>query len=313
MLAERVDTWAQAHLALDGHRAWRVPATPGTRAHGGPDRFVPQHQGQDLTTERGPDTPCSPTDSRSTTEDPSAPSVDRERDRASARPGTAPNRRAPQPGPDLSPLCWRGLRCPTVGSPSGGRRCAGASAGLGPRRGAAPARTGASPAVGHVASISPGNDGVARIGSCPNEISPICLGWLPSSRTRNLLARIAQLADSGEVDDYLRLFTDDAVWQMSDNPRTGLVASTRHGLDDIAAGVRERRQAAAERPDVSTMHFIATSSVEVNDDLATAISYFQFVRCGTTELTLLNAGRYDDTMRRTDAGWKLASRTITFR
>src|SRR5437868_14208117 len=60
---------------------------------------------------------------------------------------------------------------------------------------------------------------------------------------RNLVARIAHLCDWGDVDEYINLFTHDAVWTMPDNPQLGLPADERRGRDEIVAGVRseERR------------------------------------------------------------------------
>jgi 3-phenylpropionate/cinnamic acid dioxygenase small subunit len=129
---------------------------------------------------------------------------------------------------------------------------------------------------------------------------------------RGLLARLAQLSDSGEVDTYVTLFTEDAVWELSESPRSGLAASTQRGRDAIGEGARERLRARANRPGVQTMHFIATTAVEVKGEAATAVSYFQFVASGPTGLGLQNAGHYDDTFHKTDYGWKLAHRVISF-
>src|SRR6185437_8123400 len=51
---------------------------------------------------------------------------------------------------------------------------------------------------------------------------------------RNLLARIAHLADDGAVEDYLTQFTGDAVWEMPANPAAGAPADRRVGIADIA-------------------------------------------------------------------------------
>jgi 3-phenylpropionate/cinnamic acid dioxygenase small subunit len=129
---------------------------------------------------------------------------------------------------------------------------------------------------------------------------------------RDLLARIAQLTDRGDVEDYLRLFTEDASWEMPDNPAIGVAASRRVGHEAIAGGVRERRAARHQGPDARTMHFVSTTSIEVDGDSATALSYFQYIASASTEPRLHNVGRYYDSMRRTKDGWKLSSRVITF-
>ena len=53
---------------------------------------------------------------------------------------------------------------------------------------------------------------------------------------RNVLARLAELADSGDTDEYVSLLTDDIVWAMPPNPSIGLAGSERRGHDEIADG-----------------------------------------------------------------------------
>jgi uncharacterized protein (TIGR02246 family) len=130
---------------------------------------------------------------------------------------------------------------------------------------------------------------------------------------RNVVARLAQHADTGAVDDYVGLFTEDALWEMPQNPNTGLPGSTRRGRDDIAAGVHERRAQGVQGPGSNTLHVITTISVNVrDDDTATAHSYFLYYGTTVTAPTLHTMGQYHDTMRRTPAGWKLAHRTIVY-
>src|SRR3954465_6571222 len=94
---------------------------------------------------------------------------------------------------------------------------------------------------------------------------------------RNLLARLAQLADSGGTDEYVSLLTDDVVWVMPENPAVGLPASESRGRDAIAAGQRERIANGIQGPASNTMHMISTVSVRFDDDeLATAHSSFTF-------------------------------------
>jgi 3-phenylpropionate/cinnamic acid dioxygenase small subunit len=132
---------------------------------------------------------------------------------------------------------------------------------------------------------------------------------------RNLLARLAQLADAGETDEYVSLLTDDVVWGMPPNPAIGLPASERHGRDEIAAGQRERIAGGHQGVGSNTMHMISTVSVSFDldgEDLATARSYFTFWADTAAAPVVRSAGRYVDTLRRTDDGWKLARRVITF-
>jgi uncharacterized protein (TIGR02246 family) len=128
---------------------------------------------------------------------------------------------------------------------------------------------------------------------------------------RSLLARLAQLADTGKLDDYLALFTDDAAWVVPAIPQTGVAASERRGLEAIATGVRERRDAGVQGPGSATMHIVTTIAVEVTADQAVATSTWLFIAETATTPHVRAVGRYLDTLRRTDAGWRLARREIT--
>lgn len=129
---------------------------------------------------------------------------------------------------------------------------------------------------------------------------------------RNVLARLAQLADSGGVDEYLALLTDDVVWTMPASPAVGLPASERRGHDEIAAGIDDRRAAGLQGPGSATMHVVTTVSVVADGtDSATARSSFLYWGDTTTAPAVRSMGRYEDAFRRTDGGWKLARRIIT--
>jgi 3-phenylpropionate/cinnamic acid dioxygenase small subunit len=128
---------------------------------------------------------------------------------------------------------------------------------------------------------------------------------------RSLLARIAQLADSGELDEYIGQFTDDAVWAMPANPLMGMDASTRRGHEEILSGVRERRGGGVQGPGTNTRHVITTTAVQVQDDShATARSYYLFFGDTNTTPTLRTMGQYDDVFVQGERGWQLAHRTI---
>jgi len=128
---------------------------------------------------------------------------------------------------------------------------------------------------------------------------------------RNLIARVAQQADTGEVADYCALFTKDAVWAMPPAEKLGLPASERVGIDVIEAGVHERRSAGVQGPGTNTKHVVTTIAVDVTGpDDATGLTYWMFYTDTTTDPAVLNMGRYEDEFRRTADGWKLARRTI---
>ena len=130
---------------------------------------------------------------------------------------------------------------------------------------------------------------------------------------RTVLARIAQLADTGDLDEYVTLFTDDAVWAMPDNPSLGMAASEKVGIGEIRAGAEERRAGGVQGPGTDTRHVLTTTAVFVESDTrATARSYFMFFASTTSQPVLRNMGQYDDVLVRGERGWQLAHRTITF-
>ena len=65
---------------------------------------------------------------------------------------------------------------------------------------------------------------------------------------RNLLARTAQLADWGTLEEYETCYTADAVWSMPASPAVGLPASDVTGREAIIAGARDRRAAGIQGP-----------------------------------------------------------------
>jgi 3-phenylpropionate/cinnamic acid dioxygenase small subunit len=129
---------------------------------------------------------------------------------------------------------------------------------------------------------------------------------------RNVLARLAHLADSGDLDEYLTLFTEDAVWGMPDNPSIGMLANERRGHAEIRAGAEERRASGLQGPGTNTRHVLTTTAVHFeSDDRASARSYFLFFVSTTTEPVVRTMGQYDDVLVRGERGWQLAHRTIT--
>jgi uncharacterized protein (TIGR02246 family) len=123
-------------------------------------------------------------------------------------------------------------------------------------------------------------------------------------KIRNLIARVAILADQGDLDEYVDQFTEDAVWSFPGAPR--------QGRDDIRTGAEERRATAVTGPGSNTRHVLTTISVQVSgDDVATADSYFLFYQNTTTAPTLFNMGYYHDTFTRQGDVWRLARRDIT--
>jgi ketosteroid isomerase-like protein len=119
---------------------------------------------------------------------------------------------------------------------------------------------------------------------------------------RNLIAKVARLADGDDVDAYVDLFTPEAAWEMP--------GAAVHGHDEIRAGSIERRKAGLVGSGAATRHVVTTSVVTVDGDTAGAESTFQFFVDTTTMPRLSMIGTYQDHFVRTDAGWKLARRII---
>jgi uncharacterized protein (TIGR02246 family) len=129
---------------------------------------------------------------------------------------------------------------------------------------------------------------------------------------RTLLARIAQLADTGDLDEYLTCFTEDAVWAMPDNPAVGMTANEKRGHAEILQGAQERRASRLQGPGTESRHVLTTIAVTMDGDArATVRSYFMFFGTTSTAPTLRKMGQYDDVVVKGERGWQLAHRTIT--
>jgi len=129
---------------------------------------------------------------------------------------------------------------------------------------------------------------------------------------RTVLARIAQLADTGDLEEYLTLFTEDAVWGMPDNPAVGMTANEKKGHAEILAGAQERRASGLQGPGTESRHVLTTIAIDVeSEDRATARSYFMFFGSTSTTPTLRTMGQYDDVLVKGERGWQLARRRIT--
>ena len=121
---------------------------------------------------------------------------------------------------------------------------------------------------------------------------------------RNVVARLAQLADEGDLEEYVELFADDALWEMP--------GAAIQGRDNLLAGAIERRAAGTVGPGSNTRHVITTQAVAVDGDDATSDVYWQFWVNTATEPSIALFGTYSDRLVRTSEGWKLAHRSISY-
>ena len=120
---------------------------------------------------------------------------------------------------------------------------------------------------------------------------------------RNRLSRIAQLSDDGDLDDYIECFTEDARWGGSSFPE-------RSGHSEILTAARERRAGGTAGPGSNTRHLISTCVVDIDGDTAKSRSIFLFYGNTQATPTLELMGVWEDELRRTPAGWRLARRSI---
>ena len=121
---------------------------------------------------------------------------------------------------------------------------------------------------------------------------------------RNLVARLAMLADDGDLEEYAALFADDARWEMP--------GAVIEGRENLLAGATERRAVGNVGPGSETRHVIATQAVTLDGDEAISDAYWQFWVNTATEPSVALFGTYRDRLVRTDSGWKLARRDISY-
>ncbi|MCE2391496.1 MAG: nuclear transport factor 2 family protein [Proteobacteria bacterium] len=121
---------------------------------------------------------------------------------------------------------------------------------------------------------------------------------------RNVIARLAHLADDGDLDEYIQIFTPDAVWEGA----AGFAA--RNGREDILSGARERRESGTSGPGTHTRHVVSTTEVRLDGDQASSQSVFRYYTGSNAKPELLLMGVYQDEFRRTPEGWRLARRRI---
>ena len=121
---------------------------------------------------------------------------------------------------------------------------------------------------------------------------------------RNVVARLAILSDGGDLEEYVDLFTDDARWEMP--------GGELQGRENLLAGAIERRSEGTVGPGSNTRHAITTQSVVMDGDEAVSDSYWQFWVNTATEPSVALFGTYRDRLVRTEDGWKLAHRVISF-
>jgi 3-phenylpropionate/cinnamic acid dioxygenase small subunit len=139
------------------------------------------------------------------------------------------------------------------------------------------------------------------------------LRWMADQlEIRNLLAQVAQLADTGDLADYGRCWTNTAVWHPPVHSGVPLKGLERTGITDILAGAQERRDDGIQGPGTNTRHVVSTITVRrVGADRATSRTYWRYYTETDTTPRLATMGHYDDELVRTADGWRLTQRRTT--
>lgn len=126
---------------------------------------------------------------------------------------------------------------------------------------------------------------------------------------RNVIARLAMLADDGDLNEYASLFAEDGVWE----PRTmasGPVVPPIRGRANILAAATQRRANGTQGPGTHMYHSILTTAVTLKGDTASAKSYFVYFKNANTSPQIALFAIYNDAFARTPQGWKLTHRLI---
>lgn len=123
----------------------------------------------------------------------------------------------------------------------------------------------------------------------------------------SLFINYARYVDFGQYDDFVALFTDDAVLNLG---------YKMEGADKIRASMRKR-------PDeLRSRHVLSNISIDVHSqETASGIAYLTLYRhvgpeSLEDEAVMLEGpagvGHYSNTFRRTEEGWRISSCTLEF-
>jgi 3-phenylpropionate/cinnamic acid dioxygenase small subunit len=118
---------------------------------------------------------------------------------------------------------------------------------------------------------------------------------------RNLLNRLAHLADTGDLEEYVNCWTEDASWEIPEG--------VQRGHDAIRARELEPRQAGRIGPGSNKRHVLMNQIVRVpGGDIATSEEYMILMAQTATTPSIVAIHHHRDTFKRTLNGWKLARR-----
>lgn len=125
----------------------------------------------------------------------------------------------------------------------------------------------------------------------------------------NLIARLAHIADDGDLSQYADCYAEDIVWQTAGAPNDAGVI--RRGLTEVVAGSAGRRAEGTQGPGTHVRHVVSTSELQPDGaDGALGRSYWRMYQNANTDPQIRALGVYADKFVRTAVGWRLAERSI---
>ena len=127
---------------------------------------------------------------------------------------------------------------------------------------------------------------------------------------RNVLAMLAVLSDSGDLDEYASLFTEDAHWEMKIDADMADPSPTVDGRANILAAAKQRRASKTVGPESHNYHCISSTAVKLDRDTASTTTYLIYLKNarGAPEIAMFRIYR-DQFVRKRD-GWKVLVRYV---
>jgi 3-phenylpropionate/cinnamic acid dioxygenase small subunit len=115
---------------------------------------------------------------------------------------------------------------------------------------------------------------------------------------RELLCRYCYGTDTGNVDQWVGVFTEDCVWD--------------GGPFGICNGTREMRAFYAQGGDAakSMRHLTLNTIIDVQNERARAVSYVVVLGIGESDTKVFFTGFYDDLLVRHSGQWRIAKRKL---
>lgn len=128
----------------------------------------------------------------------------------------------------------------------------------------------------------------------------------------HLVAGIARTTDTGTLEQYLGLMTEDAVFEFPAIPHLGVEAHTVRGHAEISQGVLGRRASGTAGPGSHTVHLISTTNAwTIDENTLRGLSVFSFYGETDKVPVLRTMGQYDNTFRKVEGVWLLSHRIIS--